>query len=65
MSRRKKELLLTNIVSGIVLVLMLVLFSIFIFLFMIGSEFPRTWILEHPMLSNFSVSPYVQNKTCS
>lgn len=65
MSRRKKELLLTNIVLGIVLVLMLVLFSIFIFLFMIGSEFPRTWILEHSMLFNFSVSPYVQNKTCS
>lgn len=40
MTKRKKELLLTNIVSDIVLVLVLVLVSIFIFLSMTGSEFP-------------------------
>lgn len=65
MSRRKKDRLLTNIVSGIVLILVLVLFSIFIFLSMTGSEFPRSRILEHCRLCKFSVSPYVQNKVCS
>lgn len=42
MPRRNKELLLTNIVLRIILILVLLPFSVFIFVSMSGSEFPNS-----------------------